>query len=218
MDNNVKSLDEIRIDTEAWKSESLPIEQVKIDLLELVDENHPLLRQVLPEFNFNNTDIDPVAFASQLVETCKKHGAFGLSANQCGFNHRVFVMGTGDNYVAFFNPKITSQSVVLTEMEEGCLSFMDLFLKIKRPSEVYVEYQDYTGTTKTAHYTGLTAKVFQHELDHLNGIVYHSHVKPLALQMANKKRVKIMNMRSKLKKAMIKKVKAEFDAKKLGNS
>jgi peptide deformylase len=124
-------------------------------------------------------------------------------------------MGGEDQYVAFFNPRITSHSKDSVEMEEGCLSFMDLFLKIKRYGEVFVEYEDYTGTTKTAHYTGLTARVFQHELDHMNGIVYHSHVKPLALQMANKKRTKIKTLRKKYEQAMVKKVKAEFNAKKL---
>jgi peptide deformylase len=92
---------------------------------------------------------------------------------------------------------------------------MDLFLKIKRSDEVFVEYEDYNGVTKTGHYTGLTARVFQHELDHMNGIVYHSHAKPLALQMANKKRVKVKTLRKKYEQAVIKKVKAEFNAKKL---
>lgn len=213
--NDTKTLDEIRIDTSSWMNETLPIVQVKIDLLDIVPDTHTALHSPLPEFDFANPPVDPNEFASQLVETCKKHGALGLSANQCGFTHRVFVMGTGDNFVAFFNPKITSSSDDLLDMEEGCLTYMDLFLKVKRPSEVFVEYQDYQGEAKTAHYTGLTARVFQHELDHLNGIVYHSHVKPLALQMANKKREKVSNLREKYKKAMIKKVKAEFNANKL---
>lgn len=211
-------LDFIRIDTEAWKKESLPIEQVKIDLFELVEETDPVLYQKLPEFDFKNPPVDPNKFASSLVETCKKHNALGLSANQCGFSHRVFVMGAGDHFVAFFNPRITSYTKDSFEMEEGCLSFLDLFLKVKRPSEVHVEYEDYLGNTKTAHYTGLTARCFQHELDHMNGIVYHTHVKPLALQMANKKRAKANALRVKLKKAMVKKVKAEFNANKFRNS
>lgn len=214
MNDNVKSLDEIRIDTEAWKKESLPIQQVKIPIFDLVYEDHPTLRTVLPTFDFSNPPVDTNEFASSLVETCKKHNALGLSANQCGFEHRVFVMGAGEHFVAFFNPKIVSHSNDSLDMEEGCLSFMDLFLKVKRPSEVNVEYQDYMGNTKTAHYTGLTARVFQHELDHMNGIVYHSHVKPLALQMANKKRAKVTALRDKMKKAMIKKVKAQFNANK----
>lgn len=212
------NLDLIRIDTEAWKKESLPIQQIQIPLFELVKGDHQALRTVLPTFDFSNPPVEPNAFASSLVETCKKYRALGLSANQCGFEHRVFVMGGEDQYVAFFNPRITTYSEDFLEMEEGCLSFMDLFLKVKRPTEVFVEYEDYTGVTKTAHYTGLTARVFQHELDHMNGIVYHSHVKPLALQMANKKRTKITAMRNKLDKAMIKKVKAEFNAEKFRNS
>lgn len=209
------NLDVIRINTDSWKNESLPIEQVKIKLFDIVAEDHPALRKPTVPFDFANPPVDPIEFASSLVETCKKTGAYGLSANQCGFEHRVFVMGGEDQYVAFFNPRITSHSKDSVEMEEGCLSFMDLFLKIKRYGEVFVEYEDYTGTTKTAHYTGLTARVFQHELDHMNGIVYHSHVKPLALQMANKKRTKIKTLRKKYEQAMVKKVKAEFNAKKL---
>lgn len=212
------NLDVIRINTDSWKNESLPIEQVQIKLFDLVPEDHYTLREPTVEFDFKNPPVNPIEFASSLVETCKKHRAYGLSANQCGFQYRVFVMGGEDQYVAFFNPRITSYSKDLVEMEEGCLSFMDLFLKIKRYGEVFVEYEDYNGVTKTAHYTGLTARVFQHELDHMNGIVYHSHVKPLALQMAKKKRSKMMNMRGKLEKAMIKKVKAEFNANKFRNS
>ena len=82
------------------------IKKVEPKVFSLVPETDPILKQVLPEFDFNNPPVNPMEFASSLVETCKLHKGIGLAANQCGFKHRVFVMGAGDEYVAFFNPKI----------------------------------------------------------------------------------------------------------------
>lgn len=204
------NLDVIRIDTESWKKDlAVPtkIEQVKIELFPLVPETHPALKKVLPEFDFSNPPVDPNSFASSLVETCKKHNGIGLSANQCGYEYRVFVMGSEDNFVAFFNPSITWSSEEKIRLEEGCLSFPDLFVTLERPSEIEVKYQDFTGEYKTAKFTGLTARCFQHELDHMNGIAYTHHAKPLALQMAMKKRSKLMDTRRKLQKQLMNKVK-----------
>jgi len=132
-------------------------------------------------------------FASELVETCKEFRGLGLSANQCGFPYRVFVMGTDDNFVAFFNPKIVYSTPETVHMMEGCLSFPMLGLMVTRPQEIHVEYQDYTGEHKEAQFTGLTARCFQHELDHMNGILYTELAGSLALKRG-------MNKRNKFKK------------------
>jgi peptide deformylase len=113
--------------------------------------------------------------------------------------------------VAFFNPEITWSSEEKIKMEEGCLTYLDLFLNIERPISIMVRYQDFNGEKKTAQFAGLTARCFQHELDHMNGIVYTMHVKPLAMQMAVKKRSKLANQRRKLQEQMIKKVKEKFN-------
>lgn len=201
------NLDVIRINTDAWKEDLNKAKRVQIEIYPLVPETHSALRKVLPEFNFSDPPMDPNTFASSLVETCKKYGALGLSANQCGYEYRVFVMGSGDDYVAFFNPKIVDSSTETIRIEEGCLTFPDLFLNVERPSEVMVEYQDFTGQWKTIKFTGLTARCFQHELDHLNGKVYTEHVKPLALQMAMKKKNKLKAKRQKLQTKLMEKVK-----------
>jgi peptide deformylase len=169
-----------------------------IPLFDLVPDTHPILRQVLPEFDFTSPPVNPMEFASSLVETCKKHNGYGLSANQCGFPYRVFVMGSGDNFVAFFNPSIVLKSHKEVHMAEGCLSFPLLALSITRPEEVAVTYQDFNGEWKQANFTGMSARCFQHELDHMNGIVYTSKVKPLALQSGLKKRDKILKMVKKM--------------------
>ena len=168
-----------------------PVKPIIAKTFSLVDENDPILKETIPEFDFNNLNINPNEFSSTLVETCKLHKGYGLSANQCGYKHRVFVMGHGEEYVAFFNPKIVSTRGE-THMAEGCLSFPFLGLHITRASEIDVEYQDFNGEKRTTSFVGISARVFQHELDHLNGIVYTKRVKPLALQQGMKKRNKIM--------------------------
>ena len=161
-----------------------------VETFDLVPPDHPALYKVLPEFDFENAPINVTEFASTLVETCKKHHGIGLSANQCGFEYRVFVMGAGEEYVAYFNPKIIS-SEGQVHMEEGCLSFPFLNLHITRPAKVEIEYQDFTGEKRTKTFDGISARCFLHELDHMNGIVYTSRVKPLALQFGLKKMNKI---------------------------
>lgn len=186
--------DIITFDTDAWKQDlKVPSMSVtsKVIKFKLVSENDPILKEVIPEFNFDNPPVDPNAFASSLVETCIEHDGFGLSANQCGFKHRVFVVGSGDEYVAFYNPKIVSSSGSV-RLTEGCLSFKNLYLDIERAETIEVEYQDFTGAHKTGKFTGLTARCFQHELDHLNGVCYTKHVGPVALKMATKKRIKFV--------------------------
>jgi len=159
--------------------------------LPLVGEDDSILKEIMPEFDFKNTPVNSMALATVLVETCKLHKGYGLSANQCGLKHRVFVMGHGDDYVAFFNPKIISTTGEC-HMIEGCLSFPLLGLRITRPQEIDVEYQDFNGVTRTSKFTGISARCFQHELDHLNGIVYTEKVKPMALQSGMSKRNKMI--------------------------
>lgn len=179
--------DIIRINTE---DSGTQIQQVKV--LSLVPENDPILDEMIPDFDFSNPPVNPISLASQLVETCIYHKGLGLSANQCGLKHRVFVMGAGNDYVAHFNPKIISVSDKTVHMEEGCLSYPFLFIHITRPERIQVEYQDYEGNTKQATYSGISARCFLHELDHMNGIRYTSKAKPLALQSAKKKKTKLL--------------------------
>ena len=195
----------IVFDTEqALKGEGLKTE--KIATFKLLPETSPILREVLPEFNFSNPPVNPNEFASSLVETCKENNGYGLSANQCGFKHRVFVMGTGDEYVAFFNPKVV-QTYGESHIQEACLSFPLLGLYITRPAAIDVEYQDYNGEKRTAHYTGISARCFLHEIDHMNGVLYTDKVKPLALQMGLKKRTKTMQKFKKYVNLQAKQVK-----------
>ena len=192
------SSDVIKINTDGLTGTTI---QPDIEILALVDENDPVLRTKTPEFDFENPSIDPVEFASQLVETCKIKGGFGLAAPQVGVLARVFVMGSEDNYVAFYNPKILNSSKETSLIAEGCLSFPMLALKVERPSQVEVEYQDFNGVTRTGIFSGISAHCFQHELDHLNGVTYLQRAKPLALKMGLKKRDKFETLIHRYNKA-----------------
>ena len=171
-------------------AEKVKTQQPQIETFDLVDPTHSALHMALPEFDFDNAPINPNDFASSLVETCKKNNGLGLSANQCGFEHRVFVMGAGNDYIACYNPKII-EAEGESHMEEGCLTFPLLMLRVTRPKKIKVEYQDFTGEKREATFDGISARVFLHELDHMNGIVYTSRVKPLAFQFGLKKLNKI---------------------------
>jgi peptide deformylase len=177
-------------DTEESVKQSKVVNKPK-NLLRMVHESDPVLRQVLPEFNFKSPPINANELASALVDTCKEYHGVGLSANQCGLPFRVFVMGAGEEYVAFFNPKVIATRGE-AHMTEGCLSFPFLGLKVTRAKEVDVEYQDFNGITRTATYVGVSARCFLHELDHMNGIVYTDVCKPLALEYGMKKRNKAL--------------------------
>lgn len=196
--------------TEEVVKKNITATKKEIKVFELVSENSHLLKSKSKEFDFLNPPVNANEFASALVETCKKHQGLGLSAVQCGYLYRVFVMGANDDYVAFFNPKLVS-SFGECHMIEGCLSFPLLGLRITRPKEIVVEYQDFLGEKHTTRLNGISARCFLHELDHLDGIVYTDRVKPLALKSGQEKRQKTikniakaqanyMNMMKKLEK------------------
>lgn len=182
--------DVLVFDTEASAKKITPTKHIKT--FKLVPENHPSLKRKLKDFDFSNPPVNANEFASTLVETCKQNFGYGLSANQCGFDYRVFVMGQDEEYVAFFNPSIVATSEEQVHMVEGCLSFPLLNLRITRPAGVVVEYQDFNGERHVQNFTGISARCVLHELDHMDGIVYTERSKPLALQQAKKKRDKMI--------------------------
>lgn len=187
--------DMIRINTEQGTKIST------VDVLALVDEKDPILKTKIVEFDFENPPYNPNELASELVETCKVKGGYGLAAPQVGISARVFVMGSGEEYVAFYNPKILNASEKKSLIAEGCLSFPMLALKIERPETIEVEYQDFNGVVRTSIFSGLSSHAFQHELDHLNGICYTDRAKPLALKVGLKKRKKFNDLVDRYNKA-----------------
>lgn len=155
-------------------------------------DKHPLLEHQMPIFDFSNPPMPPEEIAGGLKVTMKKYGALGLAANQCGLPFRVFALSAGNDVLVCFNPRIKSYSEVRSDFSEGCLSFPGLFLKVNRPYEIEVEFENEGGATKSAKFNGLTAHCFQHELDHLNGIKFTQYVGKTTYMLAKKKQTKII--------------------------
>lgn len=156
---------------------------------DLIDCNSDLLRTKLEPFDFQKYSSEEVQkICNDLIETMIHYEGLGLSANQVGLSHRVFVLWSNPTMVCF-NPKIVGYEGDEIFFSEGCLSYPNLYVKIKRPSYVRVRYQKPNGETVTDKLMGMTARVFQHELDHLDGIIYTSRANKLHLErgLRNKK-------------------------------
>ena len=165
----------------------------------LLPPNDPRVLSSIAEFNIDifkeDEKIELKEFIDNMFETMKKYGGIGLSANQVGKPYRMFIMGDhpniskGKKWVCI-NPKITNVTKDLIRYKEGCLTFPFLFLDIERPQDISVEYLDENLEKKEEHMTGIVARCFQHEFDHMQGIVFTEHVSKLKLDMALKKRDK----------------------------
>ena len=164
----------------------------KIEPLPLYNENYPMLDMVMPEYTQPLPNVKMNTIVKSLKMTMKLYGGIGLSANQCGVRERVFIIGTDHFQLVCINPKVISTSNDVSKENEGCLSFPALYLKVDRPSSIDVEFTTENGEVKRMHLEGLTARCFLHELDHMNGVKFTSHVKPVALRMAKQKAEKIM--------------------------
>ena len=101
------------------------------------------------------------------------YNGVGLSANQIGIKERAFIMIRDMEYnetITCFNPKIIKESKNKVVMEEGCLSYPELFLDVVRPSSVVVKYEDEYKKRHKLKLSDFPARVFQHEYDHMEGI------------------------------------------------
>lgn len=160
-------------------------------ILELSDENSPLLRTELEKFDFKNPPCDPVQLANDLIETMHYHRGIGLSANQCGLPYNAFALWSEKPLVCF-NPRIIDVSEELVQLDEGCLTFPQMFLKIKRPKIIKVRFQNIDGEVENHKFTGMTARAFQHECDHLMGKTFLSRANQVHVQRARNQQKQLM--------------------------
>ena len=141
---------------------------------------------MLPKFDFANPPIDPVELSIAMVVYMREQGGIGLAANQVGYNFKMFVT-EGEPAFAVFNPTITFESPNSVMLDEGCLSYPNLLLKVSRPSSIRVRFQDPYGNWITRQFAGMSARVFLHENDHLLGVDFTDKVSTMKLKMAQKK-------------------------------
>ena len=137
---------------------------------ELVEPEHQLFHHRIQSCSYN---LDRHHLSRVLIDNMIHHEGIGISANQIGIWERAFAMVRdleNNEVMVCFNPRIIKSYSEEVEMEEGCLSYPDLFLKIKRPDKIVVKYEDEDKKTHKLKLQGLASRVFQHEYDHMEGI------------------------------------------------
>ena len=164
-------------------------------LLEIKNCLDPVLRKLcLP---IENIDGELVTLAENMVETTLAAPGVGLAANQIGLPWRLFVVNIGvetdkENLVTLVNPEITAMEG--SELgEEGCLSIPDVISEVNRASQVEIKGYDLDGNEVRYEAQGYLARAFQHEMDHLNGVLFWDNlgkVKRDILKRKFKKKIK----------------------------
>ena len=137
---------------------------------ELVEPEHQLFHHRINSCSYN---LDRHHLSRVLIDNMIHHNGIGISANQIGIWERAFAMVRdleNNEVMVCFNPRIIKSYSEEVEMEEGCLSYPELFLKIKRPDKIIVKYEDEDKKTHKIKLQGLASRVFQHEYDHMEGI------------------------------------------------
>ena len=150
----------------------------------------PLLRKVSEPVSSVNTEIKNLM--DDMLETMYAAPGIGLAAVQIGVLKRIIVIdlskdGEKKNPLFIVNPEITFKSNELISYEEGCLSIPNQFAEVKRPSSCKVNFLDYNGKKKEINANGLLATCIQHEVDHLDGILFIDHLSKLKKDLILKK-------------------------------
>ena len=153
----------------------------------------PFVDENLEQFGFK----DRKELSKVMYDNMAKYGGLGLSANQLGLPYRMFVMGghpqIEDGKVrSVFNPLINDVSPESINLKEGCLSFPFLFLSIKRPKWCSVKYTNENGEDIEETLHGMSARIFMHENEHMNGYVFTDLVSKLKLERAEKSKQKMI--------------------------
>ena len=157
--------------------------------MKLIKAPDEFLEKQVKKFDFNT--MDPGEISKNMIDLMHKYKGIGLAANQVGVDAQIFVMGEKDP-MTVINPIVTEVNTEKVEMEEGCLSFPGLYMKVSRPSVVSVQYLDIEQKECIIKLEGFHARVFLHEYDHLQGITFDQRVSKLRLDMAKKKQQKIL--------------------------
>ena len=157
----------------------------------LIESDSPLLTIPLSGCS---KDLNRKELKENLIETMENFTGIGLSANQCGIMERAFIMYSDvkkKEIIACFNPKIIYESEEKIFMDEGCLTYPGLWIKVKRPEGIEVTYEDENGEKQEKAMFGLEARVFQHEYDHMEGTNFTKRVSRLRLNRAKKRLKKV---------------------------
>lgn len=141
--------------------------------------------------------------ADDMLATMYDAPGIGLAAPQIGITKRLIVLdcvkeeGVPPRPIIMFNPEVIEASDEKSTYEEGCLSIPEQYAEIERPSEVTVRWMTREGNEARETFDGIWATCVQHEIDHLNGILFIDYLKPLKRQMITRKMQKLKRERAR---------------------
>ncbi|MCX6146570.1 MAG: peptide deformylase [Candidatus Kapabacteria bacterium] len=169
---------------------------------------HPVLRKKTNEINEINDNI--VKFINDMIDTMVKADGAGLAANQVGNLNSIIVIDQkidekepkGNSFV-LVNPKIVSFGEKVVPFKEGCLSIPTFFESVIRPDDIEIEYYDIDMKLHSNFVSKRLARVIQHEIDHLNGILFYDRITPLRRSLSKNKIRKIERLDFKARYPMI---------------
>lgn len=158
----------------------------------------PILRQVSQPLEAINDEARRLA--DDMLETMYDAPGIGLAAIQIGVPRRMLVLdvskeGEEKSPLVFINPEIVASSEQRSVYEEGCLSIPDYYAEVERPAGITVRYLDREGKDQTIEADGLLATCLQHEIDHLNGVLFIDHISKLKRDMVIRKFTKASKTR-----------------------
>jgi peptide deformylase len=164
-------------------------------LLDILVAPHPTLAKKAVEITEVTDDIRQALV--DMLETMYKAPGVGLAANQVGLLKRMIVVDISNpeeekpNPYKLINPVVIQSSEDLSVYQEGCLSLPTFYEEVERPAKITVEYLDTQGKKQTLEADGLLATCIQHEIDHLNGVLFVDHLSRLKKNMIVKKLSKL---------------------------
>ena len=141
-------------------------------ILKLIPNTHPILHERVKPCS---KDLDRPEMSRILKENMIHYEGVGLSANQIGIGERVFIMMLNmetEETITCFNPRIIKRYDDNVWCEEGCLSFPDEIINVERPDRIIIKYEDEDKKDHKIKLSGMAARIFLHEFDHLEGIVF----------------------------------------------
>jgi peptide deformylase len=159
--------------------------------LEIRKYPDPVLRKKCEEVKEITPEVRKLI--EEMVLIMGKDKGVGLAAPQVGISKKIIVFETGEGVTALINPKIVKRGKKQFKDSEGCLSFPGIWAKVKRPERIEIEAQDITGRKIGLAAAMMVSRVLQHEIDHLNGILFIDKISLLD-------KVKIQKELSALKK------------------
>ena len=175
-------------------------------LRQILTEPNKILRQ--RSLKVSQVDKELQNLMDDMLETMYAAPGIGLAAIQVGVPKRIIVIDISrreksdekNNPIFFINPEIVEKSTIKSKYEEGCLSVPGQFAEIERPDKCHVKYLDYQGNSKEIFAEGMLATCIQHEMDHLEGILFIDYLSKLKKSMIIKK---LSNQKKQLDRIVI---------------